>query len=42
MQGDDILVTSGLDGGDRIATAGVTLLRDGQRVRELESQRSDG
>ena len=42
MRGDNILVTDGVASGDRIATAGVTLLRDGQRVRDLVSKRSGG
>ena len=42
VRGDDVLVTDGLASGDRIATAGVTLLRDGQHVRDLDSARSGG
>lgn len=40
--GDDILVTSGLEEGDRIALAGVHLLRENQEVRLLEEKSGEG
>ncbi len=39
---DDILVTGGLTKGDRIATAGVHLLQEGQQVRLLEPEGGAG
>jgi RND family efflux transporter MFP subunit len=36
MQGDEILITGGLAKGERIATAGVRVLREGQVVKLLE------
>jgi multidrug efflux system membrane fusion protein len=37
MMGNDILVLEGIEQGDRIATAGVHVLQEGQRVRLLEA-----
>ncbi len=36
---NDIVVLSGLSKGDRIATAGVHLLREGQQVRLLDAEK---
>ncbi|MFC3624851.1 efflux RND transporter periplasmic adaptor subunit [Vogesella amnigena] len=36
IDGDSIAITSGLRGGEKVVTAGVHLLRDGQRVTLLE------
>ena len=37
MVGGSILVTKGLQGGERIVTAGVHMMRDGMKVRPIES-----
>jgi RND family efflux transporter MFP subunit len=42
MVEDEILVMAGLENGDRIAAVGVHVLREGQRVRLLESTAEDG
>lgn len=42
MVGDEILVVAGLESGDRIAAVGVHVLREGQRVRLLESSTEGG
>ena len=39
MVHDDILILEGVKQGDRIATAGVHLLREGQQVRLLDSKK---
>ncbi len=41
MAEDEVAVTDGLSRGDRIATAGVNVLQEGQRVRLMESRRAD-
>ena len=41
MTGDEILIVEGVQRGDRIATAGVHLLSEGQQVR-LHSKKSGG
>ncbi len=38
----EILVTDGIERGDRIAAAGVHLLKDGQKVRLLDGAARDG
>ncbi len=40
LSGDNILITDGLNEGDRIALAGVTVLREGQAVRLLDADLS--
>ena len=35
VAGGEIEITDGLQAGDRIATAGVSFLRDGMKVRDL-------
>lgn len=37
VRSNQVIVTSGLNAGDRIAVAGVTFLREGQRVKLLET-----
>ncbi len=41
MSGDRIMITEGLQEGDRIATAGVHYLREGQKVKELTGKIGD-
>lgn len=41
LAGDTIVVTQGIGLGDRIAAAGIKVLREGQRVRLLSSDESD-
>ena len=41
MVEDEIAVTEGLSRGDRIATAGVHVLQEGQQVKLMESRRAD-
>ncbi|MHC4414675.1 MAG: efflux RND transporter periplasmic adaptor subunit [Planctomycetota bacterium] len=42
MTQDDFLITSGIKKGDRVATAGVYFLQEGQQVRLIEPKAGDG
>jgi multidrug efflux pump subunit AcrA (membrane-fusion protein) len=38
VRGGDVSVTSGLKAGERIVTAGVSALREGMKVRQLDAR----
>ncbi len=41
LTGDDIVVTGGLEDGQRVVTAGVSFLREGMQIRVMEPQSKD-